>query len=130
MPANPIAVPAGTTIDVDALAKVLEAADSHAEGAEIMSEEPDPVLDDAVREIHRFLASLTATPAAGNDRYDEFPDHPLHGVPQAVLDAARAQVASAVAYNDVDAQIADPLADAVVAALLPWLDFEGTDTIG
>lgn len=50
-------------------------------------------------------------------RYDEFPNHPLAGVPQEVLDCAR-EVVRTVAVEDVHlATLADSLADAVVAEL-------------
>jgi hypothetical protein len=48
--------------------------------------------------------------------------HPLHGIPAEVLQAARGVLTEAVAWKDVDADQAEPLADAVVMALLPWLD--------
>jgi hypothetical protein len=57
--------------------------------------------------------------------YAAYPDHPLNGVPQAVLDAARQVTADAVREKDLDPDVADALADAVVMAVLPpirdWL---------
>lgn len=50
-------------------------------------------------------------------RYDAYPDHPLYGVPQEVLDAAREVMAEAVECHDVSAELADPLADAVVMSM-------------
>jgi hypothetical protein len=53
--------------------------------------------------------------------YQDYPDHPLHNVPQEILDAARLMMAGAVKCHDISVTDADPLADAVVTALLPWL---------
>ena len=50
-------------------------------------------------------------------RYDEVPGHALAGVPQDVLDVARAVLLSAAFINDVDDEQSEPIADAVVAAL-------------
>ncbi len=47
--------------------------------------------------------------------------HPLARVPQHVLDAARAVMASGVETKDVDPEVADPLADAVIAAIVPFV---------
>ncbi len=52
-----------------------------------------------------------------SEDYDRYPTHPLAGVPQAVLDTARAVLADGVLTNDVDQMQARPLADAVVARL-------------
>lgn len=49
--------------------------------------------------------------------YDAYPDHPLCGVPQEVLDVARKPVRDAAERHDVDSDVADPIADAVVAQL-------------
>lgn len=61
--------------------------------------------------------------------YDAYADHPLSGVPQAVLDAARRVTADAVREKDLDPDVADALADAVVMAVLPpireWLTQRG-----
>ncbi|GAA3772099.1 hypothetical protein GCM10022379_44500 [Micromonospora maritima] len=58
--------------------------------------------------------------------YEDHPGHPLHGVPLSVLSPARACLAEAAKYGDVDAHLAEELADAVVMAVLPamrgWLD--------
>lgn len=59
-------------------------------------------------------------------RYDAYPDHPLCGVPQEILDAAREVMAGAAEWKDVDPEMVEPLADAVVAALRPWLPVGGT----
>lgn len=64
-----------------------------------------------------------------NDRYSG-PDatdgaggpHPLADVPQVILDAARGALREAAELGDVDPSMADPIADAVVIDLLPWLD--------
>lgn len=61
-------------------------------------------------------------------RYAAFPDHPLHAVPQAILDAARAAVGEAAECNDVDPSMVDPIADSVVISLLPWLITVVADT--
>jgi hypothetical protein len=53
--------------------------------------------------------------------YDGFPNHPLNGVPDAVLQVAREVTAEAVRCKDVDPDIADALADAVISAALPAL---------
>lgn len=53
--------------------------------------------------------------------YQDYPDHPLHNVPQEVLDAARLMMTGAVKCHDISVTDAEPLADAVVMALLPWL---------
>jgi len=53
--------------------------------------------------------------------YNDFPNHRLYGVPAAVLQAAREVTAEAVRYKDVDPDIAEALADAVISAALPAL---------
>lgn len=50
--------------------------------------------------------------------YDEYPGHPLYGVPLAVLKAAREVTGEAAIWNDIDADMVEPLADAVVMNLL------------
>lgn len=50
-------------------------------------------------------------------RYAEHPGHPLEHVPQETLDIARAVLAESVQENDVDPEMADSIADAVVARL-------------
>jgi hypothetical protein len=50
-------------------------------------------------------------------RYTDYPDHPLRDVPQAVLDVARKSVGELVPYKEIDAEMVDPIADAVVAQL-------------
>ena len=52
-----------------------------------------------------------------SSRYADFPDHPLRDVPQSVLDVARKPVRDAAEYKDVDPEMADSIADAVVAQL-------------
>lgn len=49
--------------------------------------------------------------------YAGFPNHPLRDVPQAILDAARAVMDEVVESKDVSADMARPIADAVVMAL-------------
>ena len=56
-----------------------------------------------------------------NQMYREHPTHPLHNVPQEILDAARFVMSEAVECRDITAAHANPLADATVMALLPWL---------
>lgn len=55
------------------------------------------------------------------ERYAEVPDHPLNGVPQDVLDAARVPMCEALTTKDVNVENAYPLADAVLSAALPAL---------
>lgn len=55
--------------------------------------------------------------------YAAYPDHPLHGVPDEILQAARDMMRGAVIWGSVDTQMADPLADAVVMAVTPWLKY-------
>jgi hypothetical protein len=50
-------------------------------------------------------------------RYDDYPDHPLYGVPQAVLDAAREVILEALEWSDVSESMVEPMADAVVMRL-------------
>lgn len=59
---------------------------------------------------------MSSTPTAPT-RYDDWPEHPLFGVPAAVLAVARTVMADAAQTGDVDADMADPLADAVVLEL-------------
>lgn len=54
--------------------------------------------------------------------YDNYPNHPLCGIKQEILDAAREVMEGAVIWKDVDPDMADPIADAVVMALLPWIN--------
>ncbi len=51
-------------------------------------------------------------------RYDEIPGHPLCGVPDQVLDAARQATQEAVEYGDLDAEHSEPIADSVVLKIL------------
>lgn len=50
--------------------------------------------------------------------YDAYPDHPLHGMDPAVLECAREVLDQAAEVHDVDPEMADPIADAVVMALV------------
>lgn len=50
-------------------------------------------------------------------RYAEHPGHPLEHVPQETLDIARAVLAESAQENDVDPEMADSIADGVVARL-------------
>lgn len=60
---------------------------------------------------------------ASND-YSVLPSHPLHRVPAEVLEAARARLREVADYRDVDPELAEPIADSVVAALLEWLRWD------
>lgn len=60
---------------------------------------------------------------APDELYRDFPDHPLHDVPKVVLDAAREVMREAADWKDVDAEMADALADSVVVELRPWLSW-------
>lgn len=51
-------------------------------------------------------------------RYDAYPEHPLYGVPQEVLDVAREVMDEAVEVRDVTESVSHPLADAVVSQLV------------
>lgn len=55
------------------------------------------------------------------NQYDDYPDHPLHGIDNKILEAARRVMRDAVTWKDVDPEMAEPLADAVVMNLLPWI---------
>jgi hypothetical protein len=48
-------------------------------------------------------------------------DHPLKPISPAILAAARQVLHDAADCHDVDPEMADPIADAVVMALLPWM---------
>ncbi len=50
-------------------------------------------------------------------RYDEHPDHPLCGIDQAVLDAARKVMNELGAGDVIDPGLAEPIADAIVLEL-------------
>ncbi|MBB4692604.1 hypothetical protein [Paractinoplanes abujensis] len=53
--------------------------------------------------------------------YADYPAHDLHGVPLAILEAARAYMRIAAEYNDVSEEFAEPLADGVVREVLPLI---------
>lgn len=57
-------------------------------------------------------------------RYTDVPGHPLRLVPDEVLKSARSVLAAAANLRDVDPEMADPIADAVVIALMPWLPWQ------
>jgi hypothetical protein len=61
--------------------------------------------------------------------YAKYPDHDLHDVPLVVLEAARAYMRLAATYNDVDKDLAEPIADSVIAKAMPlireWLSSDG-----
>jgi hypothetical protein len=60
-----------------------------------------------------------------SDDYAQYADHPLHGVPDAVLIAAREQMTVTALWEKLDAEHANAMADAMVLAVLPpmreWL---------
>lgn len=60
----------------------------------------------------------------GPTRYAAFPDHPLVNIDPAVIAAAREVLAGAVMWKDVHPDMADPIADAVVIGLLPFIPRE------
>jgi hypothetical protein len=60
---------------------------------------------------------------APDEAYRDFPAHPLHDVPKVILDTARNVMREAADWTDVDAGMADALADAVVLELRPWLSW-------
>ena len=49
--------------------------------------------------------------------YAAYPDHPLHGINPEILECARTVLRGAAQWHDVDAEQAEPIADAVVMAL-------------
>jgi len=96
------------------------------------------VLGERTEEMPRHLAGLTlqgeVDPLRTRQRkeevvtlYDNYPNHPLNGVPQRVLNPAREVMAGAVVWKDVAEEAADPLADAVTMALLEagFITWEG-----
>lgn len=50
--------------------------------------------------------------------YDDYPNHPLAGVSQDVLNVARSVVRDAFDWGSLDRDDAEPLADSVVSALV------------
>lgn len=59
--------------------------------------------------------------------YSDYPEHPLHSVPQEILDAAREVMRDVAIWKDVAYDMADPIADSVVISLLPWLQARRDD---
>jgi hypothetical protein len=59
---------------------------------------------------------------ATDDPLDYPEGHPLRGVPDEVLAAARTVLDAAAVWNDVDPTLAHAIADSVVSALQPWLN--------
>lgn len=53
--------------------------------------------------------------------YAEYPHHDLREVPLVVLEKARAYMRLAATYNDVDEDLAESIADAVIAEVLPLI---------
>ena len=58
-----------------------------------------------------------------SNTYDD-PAHPLHGVPKEILAAAREEMQGAAVWKDVAEDMVEPLADAIVMSLLPWLRWD------
>lgn len=54
-------------------------------------------------------------------RYTGFPSHPLFLIETEVLEAAHAEIEGAVTWGDVHVDMAEPIADAIVMALLPFI---------
>jgi hypothetical protein len=59
-----------------------------------------------------------------SSRYAVFPQHPMARVRQRVLEDAHRAMFKAVDEKDVEPGMAEPIADMVVMALLPWLSPE------
>lgn len=55
--------------------------------------------------------------------------HPLRDVDPAVLRAAREAMQGAVVWKDVHPDMAEPIADAIVMSLLPWLCIKAVRTL-
>lgn len=49
--------------------------------------------------------------------YRTYPDHPLYGINKEILDCAREVTRHAAMWKDVDEDMADPIADAIIASL-------------
>ena len=68
---------------------------------------------------------MTDASSEADPDYAAFPGHSLHDVPLEVLQAARRVMDEAARQGDVDPELAQPLADAVVMGCLPairsWL---------
>ena len=52
---------------------------------------------------------------SANPYYNEFPQHPLHNVPQVVLDEVRAYMRDCIRIKDLHTDFPDEIADALVA---------------
>ena len=57
----------------------------------------------------------------GLDRYDDHPEHPLHGIDKRILQAARAAMDDVAEARDISPAMVVPVADMMVMALLPYL---------
>lgn len=83
-----------------------------------------------IPENHRPVTVVGAGVGAAHSDVNDYPlEHQLSGVPAEVLNAARSVLSAAVVWHDVDPDQAEPLADAVVLALLPWLRFTDSDQV-
>lgn len=53
-------------------------------------------------------------------RYDSYPDHPLHGVPQSILDIVRNEIRTIRDNGDIEIteDMIEPVSDAIVAKLV------------
>lgn len=81
----------------------------------------DAVPDGRVKRAGRWQRPAAPLPARARSAHAAVPEHLLRDVPQHVSDAARAVLDADVDPGDVAAEDAHPIADAVVAALVPFL---------
>ncbi len=64
---------------------------------------------------------MTAYDWSPDPDYAKYPDHDLRDVPLVILEAGRAYMRSAASLGDVAEEDAQPLADAVIGAALPFI---------
>ena len=64
---------------------------------------------------------LAQAASTSKSRYDDYPGHPLYGMPQEILAAARSKLADMAADIGVAADDVAPVADAMVVAIRPWI---------
>jgi hypothetical protein len=81
------------------------------------------------QEEAKYGRAMTAEDWSPDPDYAQYPDHDLRDVPLVILEAGRAYMRLAATYKDVDEEFAEPIADAVIATVLPlirnWLSGEG-----
>lgn len=53
-----------------------------------------------------------------NTDYAQYPEHPLHDIPQEILNAARSVTNAAIIVGDIDPDEANAIADGVVSAVI------------